>query len=189
MFILCQTSAYIKTENGVNELDSLLIKIGEGENNKALSRLYELTSTAVHSFALSILRNQHDAEDVLHDCFVAIYTSAHTYRRKSNPMAWILTITKNLCLMKMRDRKKSADMSEDNWENFIPAPEGVSAEDKMVIEACLNQLTEEERQIVILHAVSDMKHHQIASMLDLPLSTVLSKYHRALKKLRKTLIL
>ena len=48
-------------------------------------------------------------------------------------------------------------------------------------------LGEEERQIVLLHAVTGLKHREIAALLELPLSTVLSKYHRALKKLREQL--
>ena len=46
-------------------------------------------------------------------------------------------------------------------------------------------LTEEERQIVILHAVAGFRHRETAELLDLALPTVLSKYHRALKKLRR----
>ena len=45
----------------------------------------------------------------------------------------------------------------------------------------------EERRIVLLHAVTSMKHREIAALLELPLPTVLSKYHRALKKMRSCL--
>ena len=48
-------------------------------------------------------------------------------------------------------------------------------------------LSDEERQIVTLHAVSGFKHREIAGFLDIPLPTVLSRYNRALKKLRKYL--
>ena len=44
--------------------------------------------------------------------------------------------------------------------------------------------SEQEQQIVVLHAVSGFRHREIASLLSLPLSTVLSKYHRAIKKLQ-----
>ena len=54
----------------------------------------------------------------------------------------------------------------------------------MVLETVLTRLTEEERRIVMLHAVSGLKHREIASSLNIPLSTVLSKYKRSLKKLR-----
>lgn len=51
----------------------------------------------------------------------------------------------------------------------------------------MKQLTDQERQIVMLHAVAGFKHREIAELLELPLSTVLSKYRRALKKLRHSL--
>ena len=64
----------------------------------------------------------------------------------------------------------------------VPA---VDHEDRMMLAALLRLLTEEERQIVVLHAVSGMKHREIAALLKMNLSTVLSKYNRALKKLRE----
>ena len=57
----------------------------------------------------------------------------------------------------------------------------------MVTRAVMAKLRDDEREIVMLHAVAGMKHREIASMLELPLSTVLSKYNRALKKLKKLL--
>lgn len=60
-------------------------------------------------------------------------------------------------------------------------------EDRMMIKGVLNLLSEEERNIVLLYAVSGMKHKEIADSLGLKLSTVLSKYRRALKKLKEYL--
>ncbi|MBE6672136.1 MAG: sigma-70 family RNA polymerase sigma factor [Ruminococcaceae bacterium] len=186
MFSLCLSSTYLKTDDGKNELDSLLSAIASG-NKKALEQLYTLCSPAVYSFALSILRNEEDAKDVLQDSFVALYRQAEKYRPKGNPMAWILTITKNLCLMKLRQRKKDGDTPLEDLAFTLSAPEDSSPEDKIVIEAALNSLSSEERQIVILHAVAGLRHREIAKILDLALPTALSKYNRALKKLRKML--
>lgn len=51
----------------------------------------------------------------------------------------------------------------------------------------LQTLAEDERQIVVLHTVSGLKHREIAEFLKMPLSTVLSKYNRSLKKLNEKL--
>lgn len=51
-------------------------------------------------------------------------------------------------------------------------------------EAALNILSDEERQIITLHSISGLKHREIADLLNLKLTTVLSKYHRGLKKLK-----
>lgn len=60
-------------------------------------------------------------------------------------------------------------------------------DDRIVLEGVLSLLSEEEREIVLLYAVSGMKHREIAESLGLKLSTTLSKYYRALKKLREYL--
>ena len=51
----------------------------------------------------------------------------------------------------------------------------------------MERLSDEERQIVMLHAVAGFRHRETAALLTLPLPTVLSKYQRALKKLRTIL--
>ena len=56
--------------------------------------------------------------------------------------------------------------------------------DRLVLESALRILGEEERQILLLHCVAGMKHREIAQDLGMPLSTVLSRYNRSLKKLR-----
>lgn len=63
----------------------------------------------------------------------------------------------------------------------------MTPEDRAVLEAALNILSDQERQIVVLHAAAGLKHREIAKLLELPLPTVLSKYRRALSKLKTKL--
>ena len=175
-----------KSDGHAENLEFYLARIAE-KDTQALADLYYSTNRAVYAFALSILKNAHDAEDVLHDCYVQIYSTAESYRAAGKPMAWIMTITRNLCLHKFRERRKSADVPEDDWDRYLEPQEHFSQDDRLVLQACLEQLSDEERQIVTLHAVSGFKHREISHILQIPLSTVLSKYHRALKKLKKIL--
>ena len=87
----------------------------------------------------------------------------------------------------MREHKKNADYPYENWEHDIADRNDVSAEDMIVLKDCMKNLSDEEHQIVYLHAVSGFKHREISQIMELPLSTVLSKYHRALKKLKACL--
>ena len=179
-----------KTENQREEanvdLDVLLQGISEG-SHAALEQLYRYTHSSIYSFALSILKNAQDAEDVLHDCYLAVWHHAETYRSQGKPLAWMMTITKNLCLQQIRNRRKTEVIPQDEWERHLPDNGQLTMEDKSVLSACMEQLSEQERQIVTLHAVAGFKHREIAALLDLPLSTVLSKYHRALKRLKQYL--
>ena len=116
--------------------------------------------------------------------YIKIYTSAVTYRPSGNPMAWILTIVRNLCLNRIRAGKVCEDLSE--YDDLAGAlNESDSMLDRMVLETAMGVLDAEERQIVVLHAMTGFKHREIAEILDLPTGTVLSKYNRALKKMRK----
>lgn len=183
--IICLTSANdIRTDNNSAQLDSYLLKIA-AQDSQALADLYDSTSASIYAFALSILKNSQDAEDVLHDCYLQIYSAALGYRSCGKPLAWILTITRNLCLLKLRERQKVSDIPRENWEPYLEACEHISPEDKIVLMECMNRLSDTERQIVILHAVAGFRHREIAEILDTPLATVLSKYNRALKKLKK----
>lgn len=172
--------------SGAAELDRCLLGIAQGDP-AALEALYHSTSASIYSFALSILKNTHDAEDVLQDCYLKIYAGAERYRSSGKPMAWILTITRNLCYQKLRERQKIADLPQEDWELWLAGNEGLSQEDRVVIRQCMELLSDEERQIVSLHAVAGFRHREIAELLSLPLATVLSKYHRAIKKLKQHL--
>ena len=166
-------------------LDALLERIANGDT-AALEALYRRTQTAVYGFALSVLKNAHDAEDVLHDCYVAVWDGAAQYRSQRKPMAWLITIAKNLCLGQLRAQRKTMEMPEEL--PFLSADAaGISVEDRTVLSACMQRLSDGERQIVTLHAVAGFKHREIAAILHMPLATVLSKYNRAIRKLKQHL--
>ena len=167
-----------------DEVEKLLIELGGG-NTDALERLYIKTKAAVYGFALSILKNPHQAEDVLQDTYLKIFSAASSYTPKGKPMAWIMTVTKNLALMKIREGERFSDLPE-HYEPSVESHE-VHFENKSVLNAALNILSGEESSIVIMHAVSGMKHREIAKVMNLSLSTVLSKYNRALKKMKSAL--
>lgn len=180
MLISVQT---IKDEGSRRELEALLSQTGQGDRD-AFSRLYSLTRGAVYALALSILHNAHEAQDVSQDVFVKVWESAPGYKPQGSPMAWLLTIARNLSLSRLRQKGRLVELPEEEW-NAIPAQApDVPAEDRQVLQAALSGLGEQERQVVLLHAVTGLKHREIAQLLELPLSTVLSRYHRGLKKLK-----
>ncbi|WP_130861926.1 RNA polymerase sigma factor [Bacilliculturomica massiliensis] len=184
MFAICLASAAACSgEDSIRIIEEQMERIAR-RDQEALGMLYQRTKSAVYGFVLSILKNTQDAEDVLQDTYIQIYTAADTYLAKGKPMAWILTIARNQAMMKLRDRKKTADIPQEDWENCLAENPGLSHEDRLVLQTVLGTLSGEELQIVMLHAAAGFRHREIASLLSLPLSTVLSKYNRAMKKLR-----
>lgn len=169
--------------------EELLLQTGRGDKD-AFRRLYEETSRKVYSFILSIVKNTADAEEILQDTYMKVWISAAGYQAQGKPLAWIFTIARNQCYMTFRSRRHEADtdLSElADRDLEVHCAELENAADRQALEAALGILAEDERNIVLLHATAGMKHREIADSLGLPLSTVLSKYSRAMKKMQKYL--
>lgn len=165
--------------------EGLLARIAEGDR-EAFAELYRQTDRTVYAFALSLLKDREEASDVMHDAYLKIFSAAGTYEPQGKPLAWIFTIVKNLALMKFRERKRAGgELPDDLSESSTGERTDQCVTNRVILEAALELLGEEERQIVLLHAVSGLRHREIAEWLELPLSTVLSRYQRALAKLRK----
>lgn len=184
MILIALTSS-IKNESRLDsvEIENCILQIAQGHKGY-LESLYRQTSPSVYGFTLSIIKNPQDAEDILQNTYIKIFETASTYVPLGKPMAWILTIAKNLSLMKIREHQKFVDLEQEEWDKFHTQNENLSSDDKMVLNTAMRVLTDEERQIVMLHAVAGFKHREIAELLQLSLSTTLSKYHRAMKRLQ-----
>ena len=182
MFHMLTTTEYAPVTDQ-DTLRRLLTRIAAGER-EALAELYHCTRAAVYGLALSYLRNAQDAQDLTQDVYVRVWDHAEQYRPTGSAMGWLLAVCRNLCLMRLRREERHAALSEEEWD-AIPAQEcGLDADEHTLLQQALASLADEERRIVLLHAVTGMKHREIAALLELPLPTVLSKYHRALKKMR-----
>ena len=186
MFLLMSMEELARAQRPEGRLEERLLPlVGQGDP-EAFEVLYRSTEKAVYALALSILKNPHDAEDIVQETYLKVRAAAHLYVPQGKPLAWLFTITKNLCrdLLRGQSRTEAApDGAEDDLRfSYVSDPT-----DRLVLEAALKALGEEERQVVLLHAASGLKHREIARNLGLPLSTVLSRYSRALKKLQRYL--
>ena len=165
-------------------LEEYLKEIAD-DNMASLRLLYEETSAGVYSFTLSMLKNREDAEDAVQDVYLSIHRSAHLYTPMGRPMEWIMTVTKNICISKLRARNKLKSLSDE--DKPIAFPDISQSEDRMLLNEALKILTDEERKVIILKTVAQLKHREIATVLGIPQATVRSKYRRALKKLKQYL--
>lgn len=165
-----------------NNLDVLIVKISEGSND-SFAQFYQLTIKGAFVFAYSYLKEKTIAEDICHDAYIQLKQKAHTYKSGTNAKAWFLQIVKNLCLDELRKRKRSS--SNEEYEVALKTEVYEQEDFTSATEYMLNALTDEERQIVIMHVFWGYKHREIATELNLPLGTILWRYNGAIKKLKK----
>lgn len=168
--------------------EDMIQAMGEGDR-EAFRQFYQETARPVYSFILSLTKSPHEAEDLMQETYLSVWTRADSYTPQGKPLAWVFTIARNLCYMRFREQKMLSNVALEDLEG----EEGVVCEsleqaaDRKVLLDALDKISQEERQIVLLHAAAGMKHREVAETLELPLATVLSKYNRSMKKLQHIL--
>jgi RNA polymerase sigma-70 factor (ECF subfamily) len=172
------------SETGIDE--RWFLKIASGDK-AAFGLLYEQAGSSIYAYALSMLRNREEAEDARQETFLKVRSAAHLYQFQGKPMAWLLTITRNICLMRLRQKKHTPFSYGEQDEKTAGFDQISDIEDRLVLKKAFQVLAEDELQIIMLHAVSGMKHREIGEAMAMPLSTVLSKYRRGLGKSRREL--
>ena len=182
-FVLAPEPVRIQRDPLIDIDEDLFRRIGQNDMG-ALDQLYHQTERTLYAFNVSLTRDHDAAVELLQDTYLKVMSAAHLYQPMGKPLAWLFTIAKNLYYSKYRKESRVIQLEPELIANDQRFSFVTDAEDKLVLETVLKRLTEEEREIVMLHAVSGMKHQEIADSLGLKLSTTLSKYRRALEKLR-----
>lgn len=141
--LICLNTVAPQSADERETMERCIARLANG-NAAAMEPLYNIANAAVYAFALSMLKNRHDAEEAAQDCFVKAYAGAGTYRPQGKPMAWLIAITRNICLDRLRERAKHAHAPMEDWESYVEQA-AVSSEDRLVLEQCMNALDDAER--------------------------------------------
>jgi RNA polymerase sigma factor (sigma-70 family) len=157
----------------------------DSDDMNDFKQLFDEHKKSVFAMALSILRDFELAEDVLQESFIKLFQHKK-HQKISNVKAWLISVSRNTALDLYRKKKREITGFTDDYFERMPYLSGDPL-DRLVLAKYLELLDDEERQIVILKEISGMKHREIAKIIEVPLGTVLWKYNRALKKLKKGL--
>ena len=169
--------------------EEMIQAMAEGDR-EAFRQFYQETARPVYSFILSLTKSPYEAEDLMQETYLCVWTKAKSYVPLGKPLAWVFTIARNLCYMRFREQKMVSNVAFDELEEKEEGAYCESLEqaaDRKVLLDALGKISEEERQIVLLHTAAGMKHREVAQTLEMPLATVLSKYNRSMKKLQNIL--
>ena len=165
--------------------ERLFERIRSGEEG-AFRELYDMTYKPLYAFLLSYTLNAEDARDLLQDTYIQILKNCDQYRAQGNPMAWMMKIAKNIFLMKRRkEEEKEKSINFEDVEYELGLDEISNLENRMVLSKMFELLSAKDRNLIIMHDVSGLKHREIAMMLNMPLGTVIARYNRSIRKSRK----
>jgi RNA polymerase sigma factor (sigma-70 family) len=147
----------------------------------AQKELYKRYSPKMLSVCYRFAHNREDAEDMLQEGFIKVFSQMHTFENRGAFEGWIRRIIVHTCINILKKNKKfnesvdiihatSLQVHEDSVPSIIQA--------KQVVE-CIRMLPLGYRTVLNLYAIEGYSHREIANMLDIEESTSRSQYTRA----------
>jgi RNA polymerase sigma-70 factor (ECF subfamily) len=168
----------------------LLGEIARGDR-EAFARFYDLHAGLVHTFALRILRERGEAEEVVQDVFLQVWRQATTYStERGTPEAWLITLTRSRGIDKLRSRRRRDEMVRPvDDPDRLPEPVALEsasgpAEARGTLGGVLGDLPPAQRSVLELAYFDGLTQTEIAARLGEPLGTVKTRMRSGLERLR-----
>lgn len=159
-------------------------------NASAQEALYGRFSPRMLGVCYRFAKNREDAEDMLQEGFIKVFTQMHQYRNEGALEGWIRRIIVHTCINNLKKNKKFSDSLDIIHANSVHINEEMIPsimQAKQVVE-CIRMLPLGYRTVLNLYAIEGFPHKEIAGMLDIEESTSRSQYTRAKAMLEEILI-
>jgi len=155
--------------------------------DRSFERLYRKYAGDVYRYALVVLRNEADAEDVTQTTFLNAYRAFEQGERPRAPQNWLIAIAHNVCRQRFRQsqrRPNEVAFEEELAEAAVIEDDAVSATD---IRRALGHLAFNQRSALVMRELEGRSYQEIAEMLELSVSAVETLIFRARRALREQL--
>jgi RNA polymerase sigma-70 factor (ECF subfamily) len=177
-----------------DELDARAMRRICAGDDAGLAELYDRYAAMAMGLAFRITRDQLEAEDVVHDAFVAIVERADQYRaERGSVVAWLVAAVRNLALDRMRRRTRRAQITEEELRHepteVVADPELIARleRERQAVRKALELLPPSQRETLEIAFFEGLSYPEIAERQKIPLGTVKSRAARALSALRELL--
>lgn len=180
--------------------DELVGRVRAGDRG-AFSQLVERYQRRVQQLALSFVRNEHDAQEVVQDAFLRVHLGLGGFRGTSSFYTWLYRIVVNLAI----DAKRRPYRQRVGWESIaecvndsrsfeLPRISNSDPQEAMSrleldqrLTAALTQLAPYHRAVIVMREVDGMSYQEMAENLRISKGTVMSRLFHARRRLQHTL--
>ncbi len=157
-------------------------------NRQAQFELYRLYSQAMYNVCLRMVNDDLDAEDLLQQSFIDVFSKLDSFRYESTIGAWIKRIVVNNCINFLKKRRLKIESLDDRFQYV---PENEPEEDLRVnvgaIQKAMSELPDGYRVVFSLYMMEGYDHKEIGDILSITEATSKSQFSRAKKKLKELL--
>lgn len=176
--------------------DATLVTGLQRGDAQAIEYVVQQYASALYRFAYYQLQDAALAEDLVADVMVRMIGGVDAFRLEQGTFqSWLFRIARNLVADHYRARKRRPEISLEQWLEADPAsePGGHDAQmdllpDQQQLEAGMATLTDEQRQVILLHVVEGWELPQVAELLGRSVPSVKSLYYRGIHSLRRALM-
>ena len=177
--------------NGTDE-KALVERCRQGED-EAWRELVDRFSQKIYSVAYHFTLKREDAEELSQEIFLKIFENLHRYDGGFPLVAWIVSLSRNLCIDRYRRRKRENSfrfVSDDAVAPLLrsqddPANEALKKERAKLLFSALSEIPEDLAEILVLRDLDGLAYEEIGRALELPDGTVKSRLFRARAEVAK----
>jgi RNA polymerase sigma-70 factor, ECF subfamily len=183
-------------QQAAEEIQDQLLRRIAAQDRGALGEFYDQTVRPLFSIACRMLGNAGEAEEVIQEVYVQIWTKAEAFdAAKGHAFHWALSITRNRSIDRLRARQRrsrimvdlAGDQELEQIAEAVPAETGLMKNEAMVIQSAVESLPKDQRQAIEMAFFGGMTHQEIAEALQEPLGTIKARIRRGMSKLREVL--
>ena len=183
--------------------DAYLVERALDKDLAAFEKLVTRYQGKIISYAARMLNDQDDAEDVAQEVFVKAYRSLDSFRGASSFSTWLYRIATNLCIDRVRKRKRSPqqaysldeplDKDEDSGGREVadfsmePTKNVEREELRQQVRTTVAEMPDKLRSVLVMCDIQGMPYEEIAKVLDCPIGTVKSRLFHARADLARRL--
>ena len=176
-----------------NENDRDMVDRCRQGNDEAWRELVDRFSQKVYSVAYHFTLKREDAEELSQEIFLKIFENLHRYDGGFPLIAWIASLSRNLCIDRYRRSKREKSfrfVSDDAVAPMLtssddPAADAIHRERTKMLFAALSEIPEDLAEILVLRDLDGLAYEEIGRALELPDGTVKSRLFRARAEVAK----
>ena len=173
------------------------------EQNHRIAETVEREQTRLRNFIRKRVLDESEAEDILQEVFYELVQAYRLMKPVEQVGAWLYRVARNRIIDRFRKRRPEVASSDTSpgeklgdllrWEDLLPSPdagpEAAYAREVLLdeIDAALDELPEEQREVFIAHELEGRSFNELAAATGLSVNTLLSRKHYAVLHLRRRL--
>ena len=177
-------------DEAASQRESLWVLQAQSGSHEALNELFKRVQEPLFRYIVTLVRNQHLAEDILQEVFIRIYRKLRWLREPEAFRAWTYQIASREAFRYLnRERRWSEQVRDETTLATLPASEPREFPRELIesLPQLVESLSPASRAVVVLFYLHELSLVETAAVLDIPLGTAKSRLAYGLEKLRRTL--